>query len=129
MPVESLEVRPVSPAPPPAAERPPVLGVPRNVFEYAGDAGPIRLARLRLNEARPPATRAPEVDPSREPVRLVGVLRRSGQVRAALAVLGEVVILAPGETASGYTLLAIDEDAGARLRLPSGAEVEAPFAR
>ena len=127
LPVESPEVRPVSPAPPPTAERLAVLGVPRNVFEYAGDAGPIRLARLK--EARPAATPAPEVDSSRAPVRLVGVLRRSGQVRAALAVLGEVVILAPGETASGYTLLAIDEDAGARLRLPSGAEVDASFAR
>jgi hypothetical protein len=56
----------------------------------------------------------------------VGVLRRGGEARAALAIRDEVVVLAAGEAASGYTLLAVDEDAGARLRAPSGAEIVAP---
>ena len=100
------------------------MGAPRNIFEYGEDVRPTRSAHPI--GARPAATPAPEADPSQEPVRLVGVVRRSGETRAALAIQGEVVILAPGETASGYTLLAVDEDAGARLRAPSGAEIVVP---
>jgi hypothetical protein len=122
--LESPQGRTISPTPSPTDDRLPAVGVSRNVFEYGGDARPTRSAPA--TEAHPAPTPAPVVDSPRDPVRLVGVLRRSGEVRAALAILGEVVILAPGETASGYTLIAIDEDTGARLRVPSGAEIVAP---
>jgi hypothetical protein len=39
---------------------------------------------------------------------------------AALSIAGEVLVLAPGETAEGYTLLAIDEETGVRLGSPDG---------
>lgn len=62
--------------------------------------------------------------PAPEPVvRLTGFVRRGGTLRAALSVRGEVWLLAVGEAASGFTLLAADEEAGVRLRDPLGAEL------
>jgi hypothetical protein len=49
----------------------------------------------------------------------VGVVRRDGRLCAALAIGGEVVLLAPGESAGGVTVLAVQED-GVRLRGPDG---------
>lgn len=99
----------------------------RNVFEYAAPA----------ITPQPPATKAPPVTyapvgvispdvpntASADPVRLVGLVHRGGTLRAALSILGEVVILGPGETAEGYRVLSIDDDAGVRLRGPDGAEL------
>jgi hypothetical protein len=59
-------------------------------------------------------------------VRLVGLVRRPGGLRAAVAIAGEVVILRPGESSGGWTLVALDED-GARLRGPDGHEEALTF--
>lgn len=93
----------------------------RNLFEYGqGDRGPgAPLGDVSRRGLRPVI----EAPPTPGPVRWVGLVRRGGEARVALSLLGEVVILAPGETFSGYTLLIVDEDAGARLRTPSGAEI------
>jgi hypothetical protein len=58
-------------------------------------------------------------------VRFVGVVARGGRPCAALVIEGEVVLLAPGESSAGYTLLGVDPDEGARLRTPAGAEMRA----
>jgi hypothetical protein len=63
-----------------------------------------------------PATRAPE------PVRLVGLVNRGGKLVAALSILGEVVVLGPGDEAEGYRVLSVDSDQGVRLRGPDGTE-------
>ena len=116
-------------APPPRQtlapeDRAPGFETGRKLFEYGREEHPAK--PFGIAEPHERHRTAPEATPPSDPVRLVGVVRRGGEVRAALSVLGEVVILAPGETSSGYTLLAIDEDLGARLRGPSGTEVTAP---
>ena len=65
---------------------------------------------------RPAPTASPE-----PPVRLVGLVRQPGGLRAALAINGEIVLLRVGEEAEGWTLVALDE-AQARLRGPDGHE-------
>jgi len=68
------------------------------------------------------AEEAPSPDPAPARVRLVGLVRRAGVVRAALVVDGEVVLASAGETASGFRVVSIDEEGGVRLRDPEGLE-------
>jgi len=94
--------------------------VGRNLFEYGSSpshtgAAPVR----RSTEAAP--TAAPSAPPA---VRLVGILHPVGGPRAALAVEGDVVVLTPGGSADGYTLLSIGEEGTVRVRTPSGEEIE-----
>jgi hypothetical protein len=49
--------------------------------------------------------------------------RRGGVLNAAIAVGGEVALAAVGESAFGYSVRAIDEDAGVRVQTPDGAEI------
>jgi len=94
----------------------------RNVFEYA-DVG--------VQAAGPPARPAPAPvpvtsvlpPPAPAPVRLVGLLRRGAQLKAALAITGETHVLASGESAGGYTILGIDEDEGVRVKTPDGSTI------
>jgi hypothetical protein len=70
---------------------------------------------------------APIAAPSPSPspaVRLVGLLRRKGELKAALAILGETVVLAPGESAAGYTVVSIDEEEGVRVQGPDGGTLQ-----
>ena len=117
-------VIPLAP-PPPARERlrgpertegQPLDPPARNVFEYA--AKPVE----RVAPAYVPPTPGPEVEgvPSPEtPVRLIGLVRRAGALRAALFVHGETVVVGVGEAAGDYRVIAVDED-GVRLRAPDG---------
>ena len=106
-------------SPPPAAPS----GSLRNVFEYA-DAG--------VQAAGPPARLAPPPPiavaraipaPAPQPVRLVGLLRRGAQLKAALSITGETHVLAAGESAGGYTVVGIDEDEGVRVKTPDGSTI------
>src|SRR5207253_8691619 len=90
----------------------------RNVFAYS-DSAPSRVAVAPATPSA--AARAVQV-PSPSPVaRLVGLLRRGGHLQAALVILGETVVLAPGESAGGYTVVSVDEEEGVVLRAPGGA--------
>ncbi len=114
-----VPMEPPRPVPPPAAAseapEPVALDSVRDPFRYAGAppaAASVRPAR------RAPAPPAPS--PPAEPAfRLVGVVRRDGRLCAALAIGGDVVLLAPGESSGGVTVLAVQED-GVRLRGPDG---------
>jgi len=112
---------PAAPAGPPAADPPGGDERPqraRDPFHYADEPAPQAAPR---GGSLPP-TLTPSAASSPEPaVRLVGLVRRPGGLRAAVAIGGEVVVLQPGESAGGWTLLALDED-GARLRGPDGRE-------
>ena len=101
-----------------AAPSPPL----RNVFEYVSAASR-PAAPTRSLAALAPVAPATLASPGPPPVRLVGLLRRGAQVKAALAILGETVVLASGESAGGYTVLAIDEDEGVRVRTPDGSTI------
>jgi len=109
------EARPApAPRPQPPAE------LTRDPFEYGGST---------VRTEQPGAAVVPsapvEAAPSRPPaaVRLVGFVQQAGRLRAALVIEGETVLLAAGEAASGYALLAADEQSGARLRAPDGSEI------
>ena len=95
----------------------------RNVFEYAHRADQPE-ARVRVAPEAGPAPPIPPEPASRapEPVRLVGLVNRGGKLRAALSILGEVVVLGPGEEAEGYRVLSVDPEQGVRVRGPDGAE-------
>jgi hypothetical protein len=112
-----------SPAHPPLAseDRSPAADPNRNPFEYAPQERPKAPALTEPRERRP----APPPTVSAPPVVLVGLVHRGPDLLAAVSILGEVVVLAPGESSSGYTLVAVDEDLGARLRGPSGDEFSA----
>jgi hypothetical protein len=96
----------------------------RNVFEYADvvvrAAGP----PPRLAAAAPaPATTMVAAPPPAPAVRLVGLLRRGKNLKAALAITGETYVLGSGESAAGYTVLGIDEDEGVRVKAPDGTTI------
>lgn len=96
----------------------------RNVFEYAG--GGSSIVRAASGPVLAPSPQ-PLPQPSPSPlVRLVGMLRRGGRLRVALAIVGETVVLAPGESSGGYTVVSIDEEDGVTLRTPEGGTVLLP---
>jgi hypothetical protein len=64
-----------------------------------------------------------EAASSPEPVRLIGLVRQGGRLRAVLAVSGEVDLAGPGEQAGEISVLSVDEDQGVRIRLPDGREL------
>ncbi len=119
--------RAVAPAPRPSqesvfrvapAERTatPPATLARDPFRFA-DEGAVAPTPTALATPRPfeePAA------PAR--VRLVGLVRRAGMLRAALVVDGEVVLASVGDTVSGFRVLSLDEDAGIRVRDPQGLE-------
>jgi len=58
--------------------------------------------------------------------RLVGFIEQGDAVRAALALAGRVVLVAPGEDVEGYSVLGVDPDRGVTLRSPEGEDLELP---
>lgn len=113
--VES-EVSAYSPVPPPA----------RDVFRYA-DAPSVSSAAPPTPSVRPPEPPPALAPPVAEPVRLVGLVRRSGILQAALSIHGEVVVLSVGESSGGYQLLDLDEDEGATVRDSEGRPLRLPL--
>ena len=101
------------PLPPPPA---------RDIFRYAEAPAPsprpsaVRPASAGLTALE---TLAP---PPAPPLRLVGFVRRAEGLRAAVATSAGVVLVGPGDGVSGYTVLAVDEEHGLRLRGPDGEE-------
>ena len=93
------------------------------MFEYAeapAPPAPVQVASARPRPTAPPET-VPPTPAAPEPVRLIGLVNRSGHVRAVLSVLGELAVVGPGDEVQGYRVLTIDEDR-VRLRAPDGTE-------
>jgi hypothetical protein len=111
---------------PSAPSKPPAMPG-RNVFEYADDETPVPQT---FEPVRPPSEgqRSPDISPVSPmvAVRLIGFVRRASGLKAALALRGDVFVLAVGERAEGYVLLSADEDAGVRLEGPSGEVLTLP---
>jgi hypothetical protein len=96
----------------------------RNVFEYGPRPTPEPTSR--------PAAMAPSLPPvgggqpvAAPAVRLVGLVRRAGVIKAALQVHGETMVVGAGEAAGDYRVVAIDED-GVRLRAADGTLITLP---
>jgi hypothetical protein len=97
----------------------------RNVFRFVEPEPeepppPRALAPLMVP---PPLAPLPVDAAASEPIRLVGFVRRAGAVRAALSLDGSVSVVGVGDEAGGYSVLAVDEDAGVTVRAPDGAEL------
>ena len=108
-----------APAAGPASEDPasPRSAVPlRNPFRYAEERPALRLPP-------PPPLSGPAVASSTPaPIRFLGLVRRGGTVKAALAVSGDVLLAAPGEEVAGYVVLSLGEDA-VMVKGPEGGEI------
>jgi hypothetical protein len=113
---------PPAPAPRPRVRQParsaaPVPAVPsRNVFEFVNAPPPPPRPAPMPAPALAPAEPSPSPEPA---VRLVGLVRRGGVLKAALAIGGETVVVAAGESAGDYRVIGIDEE-GVRLRAADG---------
>jgi len=94
----------------------------RNIFEYAREpeAGLLPMRAAAATTPKLPAATAPTPTPS---VRLVGLVGSAGGRSVALVIDGQVVVVAPGEAALGYRVLAIDQDLGVRISGPDGEQV------
>jgi hypothetical protein len=92
----------------------------RDIFRFDDERSPLREA--------PPGPSAQDAAPAAEPSapRVVGLVRRSGRLLAALAAGGEVEIVAPGESGAGVTVLSVTED-GVRVRRADGSEALLPY--
>lgn len=117
---------PGSPVVEPRQPRAPASAVPaprlvRDPFRYLEEATGRPLPASPA--ARPSVPTALSVPPAPEPIRLSGFVRRGAQLKAVLSVNGTTVVVAPGESADGYRVLSVDEDAGVRVRAPSGEEL------
>jgi hypothetical protein len=107
----------------PAAE--PMAAAPafertRDPFRYLEEPAPLRADLL---PSRAPKEEIAAAAPTPPPIRLLGFIRRGESLLAALSVYGVVVTAGAGESAESHLVLAVDEDAGVRLRGPDGAEV------
>jgi hypothetical protein len=102
-----------------AGEAAAAIKLHRNPFVYGGQTAPPVHTAAPVVRTPEPATPSPTPQAN---VKLVGIVHRDG-VRAALNIEGTVTVLAVGESAEGYTLLAVDDAAGARLRTPEGREL------
>lgn len=99
---------------------PPTPRLSRNPFEYA--------EREAVPDGPLPAVKAPRPVPSpaesASTPRLVGFLRQGAALKVVLSVRGEVFVLAVGDEGGGYTVVAADEERGARLLGPDRSEVD-----
>src|SRR5262245_3946206 len=106
-----------TPASPPGPA--PIPPLSRNPFAFARVVAPLA-ATVPETPRFAPVEAAATAAPS--PVRLVGFVHQGDRLKAALVLEGETVLMSVGDTASGYRLLAADEDEGVRLADPDGRE-------
>ncbi len=123
VPAQNAPPRPVvSPVAAPAVPVPMALESVRDPFRYAD----VPASAPAVRSPRPPPPPPTPTTPPEPAFRVVGVVSRDGRLCAALAIGGEVVLLAPGESAGGVTVLAVHED-GIRLRGPDGRDEVVPL--
>lgn len=118
----SDEAPPRRPAAPARAADPDLPWPARDPFRYADERREPAAAAPPSVGSPPPAL--PTATPS--PVRLVGLVRKGGALKAAVSMWGETVVLGAGEESRGYKVLSIDDESGVRLRGPDGSELTLP---
>jgi len=104
-------------APPARAADPDLPWPERDPFRYAEERRPAAAS------APPPIMAAPSPVATVNPLRLIGVVRKGGTVKAAVSMWGETVVMAEGEESRGYKVLSIDDEGGVRLQGPDGSEL------
>jgi hypothetical protein len=117
------------PAPTPATplSRAPDPDLPwpaRDPFRYSDERPPgASLPRPMIPVAPPSFGSGPSPVASANPLRLIGLVRKGGTLKAALSMFVETVVLGEGEESRGYRVLSVDEESGVRLKGPDGAEL------
>jgi hypothetical protein len=127
----SSSIAPIADSAIPRTERPkrpaatlseaPPARLTRDPFRYADE--PAVRAEAPPPRRLPEPTAATPAPPAPERIRLSGFVRRGGELRAALWIAGTTLVAAVGESAEGYRVISIDEDAGVRVRTPAGEEL------
>jgi len=110
--------------PPARAADPDLPGPARDPFRYAEERRQGTASAPPAIQAAPPPRAVPAA--SANPLRLIGVVRKGGTVKAAVSMWGETVVMAEGEESRGYKVLSIDDEGGVRLRGPDGSELTLP---
>jgi hypothetical protein len=107
---------------PVAADEAPWPARARDPFHYElrESEGPRSNERPRFAAASPPIAAAPEPPPR---VRLVGLVRRAGELQAALAVDGDVVLASVGDRVLDFTVASLEEEGTVRLRRGEGGDL------
>jgi hypothetical protein len=116
---------PARPSPTPAPADSDLAAI-RDVFRFGDEpTAPTRPPETTVGAA-PAGAEAPPTSVSGP--RLVGLVRREGGLLAAIAVEGEILLLGPGDSELGYTVVDVSEErvvirdgAGAETVLPLGA--------
>jgi hypothetical protein len=116
-----LGARAARPQPPASAPTVPEGPLARNPFRYVDEPAARAPSGPAVVRATPPPP--PAAAPTPEPIRLTGFVRRGGELKAVLFVAGTTLVAAAGESAEGYRVLSVDEDAGVRVRGPAGEEL------
>lgn len=116
----ALEGR-AAPSPEASAAVPSRVRLVRDPFRYEDAAPRVEVAPVPAVDAA--ARQEPPVVATPEPLRLSGFVRQGGRLKAVLTLDGTTVLAGAGEAAEGYRVIAVDEDAGVRLRAPSGEEL------
>jgi hypothetical protein len=102
----------------------------RNIFQYAEGAttGPASgpPAPLMGPRTAPAASPAAPAVATPAPVRVAGLIRRGGDLKAAIIVDGEMTLAGKGERAGGYTVLEVNDETGVRVRDADGKETLLP---
>lgn len=106
-------------AAPHLAPAPPASTLTRDPFRFADQEPVGRASRAPSGSLAAP----PSPEPAAARVRLVGLVRRAGVLRAALIVDGEVVLASAGDTVGGFRVVSLDEEVGVAIRDPEGLEV------
>ena len=106
---------------PVAADEAPWPARARDPFHYElrESEGPRAPGRPRF-AALPPIAAAREPPPR---VRLVGLVRRAGELQAALAVDGDVVLASVGDRVLDFTIASLEDDGTVRLRRGEGGDL------
>lgn len=117
---EPTAATPSAKAAPAAAEPTPWPGGGRDPFRFANPEprGDVR-SRAAADAPREIAS-PPPASPS---VRLVGLVRRSGGLQAALFADGEVALVSVGDRIGAFSVIALDEEGWVRLRGLDGREL------
>jgi hypothetical protein len=120
-----------APSEPLAPPRPGPRSFPRDPFRYleegtasaSGAPGPRGSSADKVEGGGPRDTVA---EAPAQPVRLVGLVRQAGTLKAALSVGGQVAVVAAGESHLGFRVVTIDADRGVRVEGPDGFDAVLP---
>jgi hypothetical protein len=111
---QSRQAVPRTPMAPPTGE---ARELHRNIFQYGATPtqAPARTTAV--------STAVPTAAPTAPPVKLIGVVRRSDGLRAALAAGGEIILAETGQKVAGYSVISIDENDGVILTGPDDQQI------